>query len=104
PGHGKASVGAYLVGTRGSARHALFLGLIVTITHTLGVYALGLVTLGASHWIVPERLLPWLSAASGLLVLAIGASLASARLSAALGADHHHDHDHHHHHDGHHHH
>ena len=99
PGHGKTIVGAYLVGTRGTARHAIFLGLVVTITHTLGVYALGLVTLGASHWIVPERLFPWLSAASGLLVLAIGASLASARLSAALGVDHSHDHDHHH--DGH---
>jgi ABC-type nickel/cobalt efflux system permease component RcnA len=107
PGHGKAIVGAYLVGTRGSARHALFLGLIVTVTHTLGVYALGLVTLGASQWILPERLLPWLSAASGLLVLAIGASLASARLGAALEEDHSHDddhHHHHHHHDGHQHH
>jgi nickel/cobalt transporter (NicO) family protein len=103
PGHGKTIVGAYLVGTRGTARHAIFLGLVVTTTHTLGVYALGLVTLGASRWIVPERLFPWLSAASGLLVLVIGASLASTRLSAALGVEHHHDHDHQHHHDGHHH-
>ena len=66
PGHGKTIVGAYLVGARGTARHALFLGLVVTATHTLGVYALGLVTLTVSHYIVPERLFPWLGAASGL--------------------------------------
>ncbi|MBA2443534.1 MAG: hypothetical protein H0V53_14230, partial [Rubrobacter sp.] len=45
PGHGKAVVAAYLVGTRGTARHAGFLGLTVTLTHTLGVFALGAVTL-----------------------------------------------------------
>lgn len=96
PGHGKTVVGAYLVGARGTARHALVLGLVVTITHTVGVYLLGGVTLVASQWIMPERLFPWLGVASGLLVLAIGASLASARL---LGAAH--GHGHHHHHDGH---
>src|SRR5215211_529771 len=37
PGHGKTVVGAYLVGSRGTPRHALFLGLTVTITHTAGV-------------------------------------------------------------------
>ncbi|MEO7539416.1 MAG: hypothetical protein ABIV21_05275, partial [Pyrinomonadaceae bacterium] len=36
PGHGKTVVGAYLVGSRGSAKHAMFLGLTVTVTHTLG--------------------------------------------------------------------
>ena len=48
PGHGKTIVGAYLIGTRGTARHALFLGLVVTVTHTLGVYLLGFATWGAS--------------------------------------------------------
>ncbi len=96
PGHGKTIVGAYLVGARGTARHAILLGLIVTATHTLGVYALGLTTWAASSWIVPERLFPWISVASGLLVVAVGASLARARL---LGIAHAHDgHPHHHHH------
>ena len=40
PGHGKTMVAAYLVGTRGTARHALILGLFVTVTHTVGVVAL----------------------------------------------------------------
>ena len=98
PGHGKTVVGAYLIGARGTARHALILGLVVTATHTLGVYVLGLVTLTASHYIVPERLFPWLSALSGMIVLGIGASLVVRRLAAAGGHTHHHvDHDHPHH-------
>ena len=44
PGHGKTVVGAYLVGSKGTAKQAAFLGATVTITHTLGVFALGLVT------------------------------------------------------------
>src|SRR5262249_41913764 len=69
PGHGKAVVGAYLVGAHGTTRDALVLGLVVTATHTLGVYVLGVATLAASHWIVPDRLFPWLGVSSGLLVL-----------------------------------
>jgi ABC-type nickel/cobalt efflux system permease component RcnA len=96
PGHGKTIVGAYLVGSRGTTWHAVLLGLIVTATHTLGVYALGLLALTAQRWFVPERLFPWLSAISGAIVVAIGASLTSARMKVAL-AGHEHGHDHHHH-------
>lgn len=85
PGHGKAVVGAYLVGTKGTAKHALFLGAIVTVTHTLGVFALGLLTLFASQYILPERLMPFLNFISGLLVLSIGLTLFKNRLLAALG-------------------
>ncbi|MDQ1611193.1 MAG: nickel/cobalt transporter (NicO) family protein, partial [Pyrinomonadaceae bacterium] len=58
PGHGKTIVAAYLVGSRGTAKHAAFLGLTVTVTHTAGVFALGLVTLFAAQYVVPERLYP----------------------------------------------
>ena len=80
PGHGKAMVAAYLVGERGSTRHAVALGLTVTITHTAGVFALGLVTLVLSRLILPERLYPWLGATSGLLVCSIGQGLLWRRL------------------------
>jgi ABC-type nickel/cobalt efflux system permease component RcnA len=75
PGHGKTVVAAYLVGTRGTARHALYLGLIVTATHTAGVYLLGVVTLYASRYVVPERLYPWLGVLSGLIIAGVGCAL-----------------------------
>jgi nickel/cobalt transporter (NicO) family protein len=95
PGHGKTIVTAYLVGQRGTPRHAALLGVIVTITHTIGVFALGLVTLALSQFIVPDRLYPWLNLASGLLVVGIGASVFWARWRHRHAhAHHHHHHDH----------
>jgi ABC-type nickel/cobalt efflux system permease component RcnA len=88
PGHGKAMVAAYLVGTRGTARDAVALGLTVTATHTAGVFALGLVTLLLSAYVLPEDLYPWLNLVSGLLVLAVGAAVLRARLRTARGRRH----------------
>lgn len=105
PGHGKTVVGAYLVGSRGTARHAAFLGLTVTLTHTSSVFALGLLTLFASHYILPETLIPYLGLASGAIVLVMGLTLFVRRLRSALGwtaagVHEHHSHDHGHTHDG----
>jgi len=75
PGHGKALVGAYLVGSQGRTRDAVFLGLIVTITHTGSVLVLGLITLLASHYILPSLIVPWLEVISGLLVIGFGINL-----------------------------
>jgi ABC-type nickel/cobalt efflux system permease component RcnA len=72
PGHGKTIVAAYLVGSRGTARHAVLLGMVVTAAHTSGVFLLGAVTLYASRYIVPEQLYPWLGAISGLSVAGLG--------------------------------
>lgn len=85
PGHGKTIVGAYLIGSRGTPRHAVFLGLTVTITHTVGVFALGFATLFASRFIVPERLFPILSLISAVLVLGMGLVLLVQRARAARG-------------------
>ena len=103
PGHGKSIVAAYLVGARGTPRHALLLGLTVTVTHTVGVFALGLVTLSLSAFIVPDRLYPWLNLLSALLVVAVGLSVLRWRIAEWKRApgephDHHHAHGHHHHH------
>jgi len=103
PGHGKALVAAYLVGTKGTPRHAFMLGGTVTIAHTAGVFALGLVTLGLSQFIVPERLYPWLTLVSGLLVVVVGASVLRQRIRSGGRSDHA-EHDHHHHDNGHEHH
>jgi ABC-type nickel/cobalt efflux system permease component RcnA len=92
PGHGKTIITAYLVGQRGTPRHAALLGLIVTATHTAGVFALGLVTLLLSRFIVPDELYPWLNLASGLLVVGIGVSVLTARMRRRHTHDHHHAH------------
>ena len=83
PGHGKTIVGAYLVGSRGTLKHAAYLGLTTTITHTLGVFALGLITLFAAQYVVPERLYPWLSLFSGIFVIGIGINLMVSRFKSS---------------------
>jgi nickel/cobalt transporter (NicO) family protein len=94
PGHGKAMVAAYLIGTRGKARDAVVLGATVTVTHTIGVFALGLVTLGLSQYVLPEDLYPWLNLVSGLLVVSIGAAVLRSRLRPNRGHSHEHSHGH----------
>jgi nickel/cobalt transporter (NicO) family protein len=94
PGHGKAMVAAYLIGTRGTARDAVLLGATVTVTHTIGVFALGLVTLGLSQYVLPEDLYPWLTLVSGLMVVGVGAAVLRSRLRHAHAHSHAHPHDH----------
>jgi ABC-type nickel/cobalt efflux system permease component RcnA len=92
PGHGKTIVAAYLVGQRGTPWHAAALGAIVTATHTIGVFALGLVTLALSAFIVPEQLYPWLNLVSGVLVVAIGATVFRSRFRHRGHTHDHHSH------------
>ena len=92
PGHGKTIMAAYLVGTRGTAKHALFLGFTVTVSHTLGVLGLGLVVLFASSLVSAERLYPWLGLISGVIIIVVGLWLLIARLRSNREVSHHHSH------------
>ena len=92
PGHGKTVVAAYLVGSRGTARHALLLGAVVTVSHTIGVFLLGIVTLALSKAIVPEKLYPAIQLLSGLTIVAIGASLFVRRWRRRVPEEHGHSH------------
>lgn len=102
PGHGKTVMAAYLVGSRGSARQALGLGMMVTVSHTIGVLALGLLTLSFSAIIPVDRLYPILGVVSGTVVVCIGLWLISQRLVevrrtraiARASAEHEHPHEH----------
>ena len=96
PGHGKTIVAAYLVGTRGTLKHALFLGSMVTFTHTISVFALGLGVLFFQQYIVPEQIIPVLGAISGLSIVAIGLLLMYQRAKALAegGNAHQHGHSH----------
>ncbi|MBV9304382.1 MAG: sulfite exporter TauE/SafE family protein [Acidobacteriaceae bacterium] len=118
PGHGKTIVAAYLVGSRGTIRHAVFLGSTVTLTHTVSVFLLGIGVLCFERYIVPDRIIPWLGALSGLSIVVIGLWLLYQRAKVLVARhsehgharnhphshshphahdhshDHHHDHDH----------
>jgi ABC-type nickel/cobalt efflux system permease component RcnA len=95
PGHGKTIVAAYLVGARGTAKHALFLGSMVTFTHTISVFALGFVTLFLSTYVAPDKITPALELISGASIVWIGATLLYKRIRALRGhPHHHHDHEH----------
>jgi ABC-type nickel/cobalt efflux system permease component RcnA len=102
PGHGKTIVAAYLVGSRGTARHAAFLGGMVTFTHTVSVFFLGLVTLFLSRYVLPETLYPILGTVSGLSIVWIGGTLFYKRYRKAFGHAHEHPHAHDHMHEHHH--
>jgi ABC-type nickel/cobalt efflux system permease component RcnA len=95
PGHGKTVVAAYLVGSRGTAWHAVLLGLAVTVSHTAGVFLLGAVTLYASRYVMPDRLYPWLGAVSGLAIAGVGLALLRQRWRGQpRGRGHGHEHGH----------
>jgi nickel/cobalt transporter (NicO) family protein len=96
PGHGKTIVAAYLVGTRGTPGHAVFLGGMVTFTHTISVFLLGLATLFLSRYVLPEKIFPVLGVISGVSIVWIGAILLYQRIRAArrFAGHQHHDHAH----------
>ncbi|MPY53196.1 nickel transporter [Streptomyces acidicola] len=105
PGHGKTIMAA-TAAARGNAtfRDVLPMIVSVTITHTLGVVALGLLIAAGSS--AAPSVITWLGIASGLLVMAAGVSLVrravlNRKLMRQHARDQHgrHDHDHTHHHD-----
>jgi nickel/cobalt transporter (NicO) family protein len=96
PGHGKAVMAAYLVGAEGRARHAVAVGVAISLMHTSSVVVLGLITLWAATLFPPDAVYPWLSLTSGVAVLSVGASLLWSRLRARVRRlpDHRHAHSH----------
>jgi len=86
PGHGKTMVAAYLIGERGTARHAVVLGLVTTITHTGAVLLLA----AGLYWhyrdAAPATISAVLGFVGGLLIAALGLWLLLRRLSGQ--ADH----------------
>ena len=105
PGHGKTLMAAYLVGTRGTIRHAAGLGLAVTVSHTLGILALALLITGAETALPADVVVRIVPVVAALAFVAIGASMLIAEIrrrrrgAALLALAHHDDHDHDHDHD-----
>ena len=107
PGHGKTIVAAYLICSRGTMKHAAFLGAMVTFTHTISVFVLGIATLFLFQWVVPEKIAQVCGVVSGISIVCIGGWMLYRRLprwrrghsdSHSHAHSHDHDHDHHHHH------
>ena len=101
PGHGKTLMAAYLVGTRGTVRHAAGLGLAVTVSHTLGILFLALLVTGAESLLPADVVVRTIPIVAALAFVAIGAAMLFAELRrrrrafalAAVSAGHTHDHD-----------
>ncbi|MEU1260252.1 nickel transporter [Streptomyces chartreusis] len=102
PGHGKTIMAAVATARGGRARlkDVMPLAASVTVTHTLGVVALGLLITAGSA--AAPSVITWLGMASGALVLAAGATLVRRAWHIrkhGYGHGHSHDHDHDHDHD-----
>ena len=105
PGHGKTLVAAYLVGERGTVGHALFLGLVTTLTHTSSVFILAIVVpLLFPGEKMDEQVHFGLALGCGVLVILLAFWLLLRRLGGQAdhvhlfgGHHHHHGHGHHHH-------
>ena len=92
PGHGKTIMAAYLVGTRGRPRDAIALAGVVSLMHTVSVLVLALVLFRLERSVPGERIYPWLTLVSGVLVMGVGAWLLVTRWRRRRSA--HGDHDH----------
>lgn len=103
PGHGKTLMAAYLVGTRGTVRHAAGLGLAVTVSHTLGILFLALLVTGAESLLPADVVVRTIPVVAALAFVAIGGAMLFSELrrrrrtstfaAAAVSAGHAHDHD-----------
>ena len=106
PGHGKTLMAAYLVGTRGTALHALGLGLSVSVSHTAGILVLAGVVVGLSDVVAPDVVVRWAPIVAAASIAVIGGWMLlteirrrSGRTAAPHEHEHGHDHEHAHGHD-----
>lgn len=94
PGHGKTLLAVSLVGARATRRQALILASALTVAHTAGVLALGLIVLAALPQVATERIYPWITLASGVLVTIFGARAVAREVRRRLPFAHAHVHEH----------
>jgi nickel/cobalt transporter (NicO) family protein len=112
PGHGKTLMAAYLVGTRGTALHALGLGVSVSVSHTVGILVLAGIVVGLAGAVAPDSVVRWAPIVAAISIVLIGGwmllnELRRRRVAAQATSDHahtapdhhhdgadHHDHDH----------
>jgi ABC-type nickel/cobalt efflux system permease component RcnA len=97
PGHGKALIGAYIIGTKGTVADAVTLGIVTAASHTISVLILGVILLIAFNSVVPDNIASYLNIISGIIIVIIGMYLLRRRFREMRGTIHthaHHTHSH----------
>ena len=92
PGHGKTLMAAYLVGTRGSARHALGLGAAVSLSHTIGILVLAAVVVAATDVVAPDVVVRWAPVVAAISIVVIGGWMLAGEVRRRRSAGARHDH------------
>jgi len=99
PGHGKTLMAAYLVGTRGTAIHAVGLGLSITVSHTIGILLIAGLVVGAQGLLPPDVVVRAAPAVAAVTIAGLGGwmlitELGKRRASRRAAHDHEHAHEH----------
>lgn len=81
PGHAKTLTAAYLIGTKGTKRDAILLGLSVAATHSIVVVALSIGALYLGKEAFTESATYWMQIISGVVVVILGSWMLYRRLS-----------------------
>lgn len=100
PGHAKTLTAAYLIGTKGTGRDALFLGLSVAFTHSFIVVGLSIGAVLVGRKAVTDDLVDFLAIGSSIVVIFLGFWFLARRLKVLRKGgsdDHSHDEPDHHH-------
>ena len=102
PGHAKTLTAAYLIGTKGTKRHAALLGISVAVTHSLVVIGLSVLAVLLGRETMTDEAGFYLAVGSSVLVVLLGSWLLFKRLRTLSraraihhGHEQHHDHGHH---------
>jgi ABC-type nickel/cobalt efflux system permease component RcnA len=80
PGHGKSLMAAYLIGTRGTAIHAIGLGLSVTVSHTIGILVLAALVVAAQGVLAPDAVVRWTPLLAAVTIVLIGVWMVATEL------------------------
>jgi ABC-type nickel/cobalt efflux system permease component RcnA len=72
PGHGKTLMAAYLVGTKGTAVHAVGLGLSITVSHTIGILVIAGLVVGAQGLLPPDAVVRAAPAVAAVTIAGLG--------------------------------
>ncbi len=95
PGHAKTLTAAYLIGTKGTKRDAILLGLSVAFTHSIVVILLAVAGVWLGNEAFTDKAMFGLQIASGLIVIVLGCYLLYRRWPRhSQPPAHHHEHDH----------